>query len=193
MTRREAIDFDDLVTALVESQTPPKGSWPAIVSGECESGEFLDWLHKLCLKKLDVRIWCYTDRCEIGEAAAPQNIAYLERARLFGCGGDVDIWRDGQGFRWRYIGPSDNAPTGRALSWPRNETNPVFCRERTALLWGNRPKGRARWHDDRVAGAALTYPIDGAPERVQVTYREYTQAGRPFAVWFTGLEEYNND
>jgi hypothetical protein len=42
-----------------------------------------------------------------------------------------------------------------------------------------------------VAGAALTYPISGAPERVKVRYREYTQAGRPFAVWYTGLEEYN--
>jgi hypothetical protein len=191
MTKREAIDLKDLVNKLIQGRTEPEDGWPVIKSGDCDSDALLGWLTGLDLKKLGVRIWCYADACTIGTDAVPKDVELLERARLFGPGGDLEIWRGGKGFRWRYVGPADNAPEGKELPWQGNENDPVFWRERTALLWGNRPESRARWHDNRVAGAALTYPISGAPERVRVRYREYTQAGRPFAVWYTGLEEYD--
>jgi hypothetical protein len=192
MTQREAIDFAKLVAELVESQTVPEQGWPVIVGGECESQELLGWLGKLKLEALDTRIWCYADMCEIGSNTLPQkDVALLERARLFGAGGDLDIWRTGKGFRWRYVGLAGNAPQGKVLPWPGDDNDPTFWREQTMLLWGNRPEGRNHWHDDRVAGAALSYPVKDTPERVQVRYREYTQAGRPFAVWFTGLEGCN--
>jgi hypothetical protein len=189
MTKRKAIGFEDLVDKLVQGQTEPEKGWPVITSGDCESKALLDWLTGLNLEKLGVRIWCYADACNIGTNAVPKDVGLLERARLFGPGGDLEIWRGGKGFRWRYVGLADNAPEGKKLPWPGDENHPVFWREQTALLWGNRPEGRARWHDNRVAGATLTYPVSGAPERVKVRYREYTQAGRPFAVWYTGLEE----
>jgi len=191
MTERKAIDFKGLVDELTKGQTEPEEGWPVIVSGKCADDALLNWLGNLDLTELGVRIWCYTDACDIGADAAPQDIALLERARLFGPAGDLEIWRKDKDFRWRYVGLAAYAPQGELLPWPGTETNPVYARECTALLWGQRPKDKSFWYDDRTAGAALTYPVSGAPERVQVYYREYTQAGRPFAIWLRGLEGYN--
>ncbi len=192
MTKRKAIDFKELVGDLIENQQAPEEGWFIIVGGKCEEDALLDWLEDLDLATLDIRIWFYTDACVIGSDATPEeDVALLERARLFGPGGDLEIWRGRRGFRWRYVGLAAHAPQGEVLSWPDDKNSPVFWRERTALLWGNRPAGQKRWHDDRVAGAALDYPVSGTPERVHVRYREYTQAGRPFAIWLRELEGYN--
>lgn len=197
MTQCKALNFADLVEKVLSSQNPPSEGWPKIVGGECQSASLPDWLAgQENLVDLDMRIWCYTDHCEIGKCKTLKQVALLEHARLFGKGGDLEIWRSGQYFRWRYVGLTKYAPEGEELTWPSKPTKPVFYRECKALLWGNRPAGKDLWHDDRVAGAALTYlktksPTDNVPERMRVTYREYTQAGRPFAVWFTGLEGYN--
>ncbi len=191
MTRREAINFKSLISELVPSQQAPEAQPPLMVKGVCDYDQFSAWLTELDLTKLTVRIWCYTDESVIGTEVAPRDVDRLERARLFGPGGDLEVWRGNQGFRWRYVGLAASAPEGDTLAWPDDENNPVFSREQTALFWGNRPEGRERWYDDRVAGARLEYPIGGAPERIQVRYREYTQAGRPFAIWLQELEAYH--
>jgi hypothetical protein len=158
-----------------------------MVSGTCS--KLAAWLSGLDLSGFNVRIWCYTDRCTIGQEELPadEQAELLERARLFGEGGDLEVWRTGEAFRWRFVGRSEYAPGGKEAAWPEN----AHWRDRRALLWGTRSDGQAQWYDDRVAGAALTYPLENAPERVWVKYREYTEAGRPFAVWFTGLEGYD--
>ena len=92
---------------------------------------------------------------------------------------------------WRFVGKAEYAPEGKLLQLQTGEEiDPVYRRERTALLWGERKEGQPRWFDDRTAGAALTYPVEGAPARVQVRYCEYTQAGRTLAVWLRKLEPY---
>jgi hypothetical protein len=191
MTKCKAINFNKLVEELIEKQQALQEGWPVVVSGTCASDVLLDWLNDLDTTAFSVYIWCYTDACVIGRETVPTDVALLERARIFGLDGDLEIWRGGQDFRWRYVGLAAHAPKGKEWNWPVDENKPVFWRERTMLLWGNRPKGRERWHDNRVAGAALDYPVNGAPERVQVRYREYTQAGRPFAIWLRELEDYN--
>lgn len=188
--KRRAIDLKRLVEKLRESEQPPPEGWPQVIGGTCATEALLDWLRALDLSGYDVAIWAYTDECTIGEAVVPDNakLLRLTRARLFGAGGDLDLSRSGDKVRWRYVGLPDHAPQGETMPWPGTPENPVFWRERTALLWGHRPDDRDSWYDDRVAGADLDYPVNGVPERVQVRYYEFTQAGRPFAVWFRGLE-----
>jgi len=190
--KRKAVDFEELV-AEMEADRIEAENWPTVVGGMCSETELPGWLDRLDLSGMDVRIWEFTDRCTIGSDGPPEpgEIKRLERARLFGEGGDLDLRRDGDRFLWRYVGEKEKAPEGAVLEWPGSEVNPVYRRERTALLWGERKEGQSRWFDDRVAGAELTYPVEGAPARVQVRYYEYTQAGRTLAVWLRRLEAYD--
>lgn len=191
--KREAINFPSLIADVVGCLNLPEEGWPVIVGGAVEVEALHGWLTGLDPSGYSVAVLGYSDHVTIGEVALPEQgeVELLDHIRLFGKGGDLDGQRDGNTFHWRYIGSGAGAPKGDSLTWPGSEENPVFWRDQTALLWGNRPEGKATWYEDRVAGAALTYPVKGAPERVQVRYREYTQAGRPFAVWFRGLEAYN--
>ncbi len=195
--KREAIDFMEMVRQMKEDDKLSAEDWPTIRGDECAAGDLLEWLKKLDLSGMKFRIWEFTDRCTIGTDAPPQQVERLERARLFGESGDLDIRRDGQRFLWRYVGAAENAPACEEMEWPGSDVNPVYRRERTALLWGTRERQQTQWFDDRVSGASLTYfpnptPLDeGVEERVQVQFREYTQAGRVLAVWLRGLEVCN--
>jgi hypothetical protein len=182
------VDFGELIR---DPSPLAADDWPTIVGGACEEDELLGWLQRLDLAGMDVRIWTFTDHATIGTAGPPEAADRLERARLFGAAGDLDIRRDGRRFLWRYVGESDNAPEGTVLPWPGTAVDPIYRREATALLWGKREGAETRWFDDRVAGADLTYPVEGVPERVQVRYWEYTQAGRTLAVWMEKLEAYD--
>lgn len=188
--KRKAVDFEEL-KAQMEADKIEASDWPTVVGGMCPEAELLGWLVRLDLSGMDVRIWEFTDRCTIGSDGPPEQVERLERARLFGKGGDLDIRRDGSRFLWRYVGKSEKAPEGKPLGWPGSEANPVYRRKRTALLWGERKEKQPQWFEDRTAGAALTYPVDSTPARVQVCYYEYTQAGRTLAVWLRGLEACN--
>jgi len=188
---RKAVDFPELLEQMEKDRHPGEG-WPTITGAECTEGELLSWLGNLDLTGMDVRIWEFTDHCTIGHDEPPETSKWLERARLFGEGGDLDIRRDGHRFLWRFVGKEKYAPDGDRLDLPTgDEINPVYRRVRTALLWGERKEGQTQWFDDRTAGAALTYPVEGAPARVQVRYYEYTKAGRTLAVWLRGLEAYD--
>ncbi len=197
---RDAVDFKRIIKQMEKDALTPE-EWPTIVGGECSEAELVDWLGRLDLSKMRVRIWAYTDRCTIAESSAgdegpPATAERLERARLFGPGGDLDVRRDGERFHWRYVGEADHAPDGDQLPYPGTPERPVYCRTRKALLWGTREKEQKQWFDDRVAGAGLTYFAeppklpDGVEERVTVEYREYTQAGRTLAVWLRGLHRH---
>ena len=190
---RKAVDFAKLLERMEKDRRPAEG-WPTITGAECAEGKLLEWLEELedlKLTEMAVRIWEFTDRCIIGDDGPPETAKWLERARLFGEGGDLDIRRDGDRFLWRFVGKEEYAPDGERLELPTgDEINPVYRRERTALLWGERKEGQSQWFDDRTAGAALTYPVDGAPARVKVRYYEYTQAGRILVIWLRKLERY---
>ena len=81
----------------------------------------------------------------------------------------------------------------------RTTIRQTTSRERTALLWGTRERDQKQWFDDRVSGASLTYFPDPpslpekVEERVQVRFREYTQAGRTLVVWLRKLEPYGTE
>lgn len=189
--KRQAVDFEKIVKQM-EREKLTAAKWPTIVGGECAEADLISWLSKLDLSGMDVRIWEFTDRCIIDNNGSPAAANRLERARLFGRDGDLDIRRDGKDFLWRYVGKVEYAPeSDYELAWPGTLEEPVYCRVRTALLWGERKEGQAQWFDDRTAGADLSYPVAKSPARVQVRYVEYTQAGRTLAVWLLGLEAYD--
>lgn len=196
--KRDAVNFKKIINQMTDDALEKK-EWPTVVGGECSEAELVDWLDGLDLSGMPTRIWSYTDHCTFGDEGPPATAKRLERARLFGPGGDLDVRRDGERFRWRYVGEADYAPDGDRLSYPGTPERPVYCRTRKALLWGTREKEQARWFDDRVAGAGLTYfaetPAlpDGVEERVKVECREYTQAGRTIAVWLRGLNRYKKE
>lgn len=191
--KRTAVNFEELVPQMKKDELVAE-RWPTIVGGHCAEAELLDWLDGLSLQEMTHHIWSFTDHCTISDDGPPESAERLERARLFGEGGDLDIRRDGQNFFWRYAGKADYAPACETLAYPGTPESPVYCRERTALLWGTREKEQEQWFDDRVSGASLTYfpnptPLDeGVKERVQVRFREYTQAGRVLVVWLRELE-----
>ena len=171
--------------------------WPTVRGGVWDSeAELVRQLEPYRNSEaLPWHIWEYTDSCTIGQGWLTQDVQWLERARLFGEGGDLDVRRDRDRFLWRYVGESDQTPAGGTELQPDGES-PVYRRERTVLLWGTRKRDQDRWFDDRVSGASLTYLPDPPPlpekvdERVQVRFREYTQAGRTLLVWLQGLEPY---
>ena len=201
-TKPKPICFKDLVDEVRSSVCM---DWPTVVGGVWKGeAELVQQLKAYrSSEALCWRIWEMTDSCIIGQdwfkeqdQDGRDNWRWLERARLFGEGGDLDVRRDGERFLWRYVGEPDHAPPGDNKLEP-DDGSPVYCREQTALLWGTRERDQEQWFEDRVSGAKLTYlpktPTlsEGMEERVQVRYYEYTQAGRTLVVWLRGLEAYD--
>jgi hypothetical protein len=195
---REAVDFKHVIDRMSQEQLSAE-EWPAVVGGFRAETDLLDWLAGLDLSGMATRIWWFTDHVTIGADGPPGTVEHLERARLFGTSGDLDVRRDGDCFRWRYVGEGDLAPEGDTLQYPGTLENPVYRREREALLWGTRENEQGQWFEDRVAGAGLTYFADppalpeNVEDRVKVKYREYTRAGRTLAVWLLRLERYEEE
>lgn len=135
-------------------------------------------------------LWQWTDRIVIEhEAAMPGDLEYLERGRVFGPEGDLELRRDGDDVRWRFVGAPDVPLPPRSISedyWAA-ACHGLRAFERTALLWGTHRSG-GNWQDDRVGWASLRYPPTlGEPERVRLRYREYLDGGDVAAVWLLDL------
>jgi hypothetical protein len=113
----------------------------------------------------------------------------IERIRIFGNGGDFDLKRETFCFRWRYIG-QDNPPLdiNGDNFWGKNPDKQFFQEEKEALLWGKYNQNKKSWHDNRVARAKLSYPINGNPERVKICYKTLSEGGCISFVWFMELK-----
>lgn len=139
------------------------------------------------------RIWEYASEIVFEERTLPAEVRWLERGRLFGSGGDLALRRDGDRFRWRFVGPDGAcSPDGfDAKDFWRTEPEARFHENKeTALLWGERKEDFDLWFEDRTARAKLKYPWDRAG-RVQVKYQTFSRAGRVEFVWLLGLEAYD--
>jgi hypothetical protein len=194
---REAIDFNRLVNQVVEQPQVGRESL-ALWGGTCAEDKLDHFLGNWCLQQMPYRIWQYTDRIKFRkkEQVWISNIALLERGRLFGPGGDLDLRRDGDTFRWRFVGVPDMRPPAnhdakKSNFWEQHPGAQFHCYTETALLWGERKD--ERWHDDRVAAAELNYPVLDGTQRVEVEYRVYSRAGRVEFVWLTGLQEWKEE
>ena len=191
----DSVDFGKLVEQV---KKPPVGSDRlSIWGGACPEGALLGFLQNWpSSEQMPYRIWEYASEVHFERDTLPgsKDIALLERGRLFGEGGDLDLRRDGEMFLWRFVGkPEVRPPEGYDADdfWASHPDTRFHCYEETALLWGKR-KGD-RWYDDRVAAAPLEYPVGGEPERVQVEYKVYSRAGRVEFVWLTGLRAWKEE
>jgi hypothetical protein len=144
-------------------------------------------------------LWQWTDRIELQRGASlPGDLEFLERGRVFGKEGDLELRRemrpDGDRMAWRFIGDAaTSTPMGLEPDnyWDGKEGAVLRARERSALLWGSREAaenlGKDGWHDDRVGWAKLEYPsVTG--ERIKICYREYLSGGTVEFVWWLGLK-----
>lgn len=171
--------------------------------GVCTAAQLPAWLAQWNLTGLNNRYWEQVSRAEFS-ATLPdaQDVALLERARLFGAGGDLSLRRTGDDFHWLWIGPRGTQPPNPAAAqnfWvaPAHAGASFHRVEETALLWGEHkngqpvtPQGAPLWFDDRVARAWLNYPAPATWLRVQLRYWAFSRAGRIEFVWLRGLEKY---
>lgn len=182
------VNFEELVQEVTQSQC--RQADLSIWGGRCAECNLLEFLQKWPLAQMPYRIWEYASEIAFEQNTLPQNVALLERARLFGPGGDLELRRDGTAFAWRFVGSADVQPPagdyGAQDYWAGHPQVTFQQREETALLWGKRDGGK--WADDRVGAATLNYPATS--ERVQVCYKTFSRAGRVEFVWFTGLSEW---
>ena len=171
----------------------------SIWGGRCDKNT-LPILVKKWLAKSDLpyRIWHCSSKITFGiEASPPQEMNWLERARLFGGDGDLSIRREGGEFRWWFVGPASTDPpeefdSDEANFWKAEPEAKFYENAETSLLWGERRADGDEqwWFEDRVANADLTYPVDGTPGRVQIEYKTYSRAGRVEFTWLTKLSKW---
>jgi len=112
----------------------------------------------------------------------------IERIRIFGKAGDLDLRRNSTCFIWKYIG--ENSPPSDIKGnsfWGENPNIVFFVEEKEALLWGKYEQNKKMWQDDRVAKAKLSYPVNGNPERVKIHYKTLSESGCISFVWFTEI------
>jgi hypothetical protein len=187
MNRDDGVNLEQLVEEVGKPCCGPEAL--ALWGGTCAEDALTDFLNGWPLGRMPYRIWESTDRIAF-EEQPPTNVALLERGRLFGAGGDLELRRDGGTFHWRFVGAPEVRPpqgydTDDANFWAQHPGVAFHCYEETALLWGKRQGDR--WHDDRVAAARLDYPAPDDAERAQVLYKVYSRAGRVEFVWLIGL------
>ncbi len=199
-------DLEEIETEMAEPSAGPEtfGAWGGICPPE-KLSEFLKaWAFRPAFA-----VWETSDSIEWskkGQAGDPSehpalsaDAAYLERARMFGPDGDLQIRREEDRFLWSFVGePGAGPPAGWPAEsfWenPENEGVRYRRKEETFLLWGEKKDGRDRWHDDRVAAARLDYPVDAeSGGRVQARADLFIRNGRTEFVRFKSLEPYSEE
>lgn len=163
-----------------------------IVGGTIQETTVLNWLGRWNLQSLPWRLWEEVSALSLEkDTPLPSSFALVERGQLFGEGGDLTLRRDGDLFRWHFIGPrTANVPmTADALDyWVESTTTVLHCVKQQAILWGVWRSDLGRWHDNRVGWANLQYPAEfnGKPH-VYIHYDEYLESGRVAFVWLRDL------
>ncbi|MGI8783257.1 MAG: type III-D CRISPR-associated protein Csx19 [Acidobacteriota bacterium] len=132
-------------------------------------------------------IWERPDRIDFLEQL-PAERGRLERARVFGKAGDLSLRRDGDIFRWHFIGAAiPKLPSNfQVENWKSEPEARLYRGDESALLWG-RHNGEGDWYEDRVGRAELKYPGPEA-ERLRIHYTVFSQAGQVTFVWYREVE-----
>lgn len=168
-----------------------------------------------CFKsiRLDHGLWHHSHRIRFDQGIAladmPPEPELLERARLFGAGGsepgalpaaggDLELRRDGEQLRWRFVGAVGSEPA-KALRlagiaaldfWVAQPAARLRMRSQRLLLWGEAKGAGGRFCDDRVGWADLTYPVAKAEGRAELRYLEFSHAGQPAFVWWLEVDKH---
>ncbi len=115
----------------------------------------------------------------------------IERIRIFGQGGDLDIRRDANLFRWRYVGlnnPPKDSEGKNFWEEEKNSNKKFFVEEKEALLWGKYDSKKNLRQEDRVAKAKLSYPVQGNPKFAKIRYKTLSEQGVISFVWFLEIK-----
>lgn len=151
----------------------------------------LDWLAGTAEDGAWWRCLEWTDRVALdaGAPALPENLSRLVWGRWFGAAGDLEAWRDGEGFRWRFAGdgkvrPMLHAGDTDAFDTARGGDAELRLRavERKAMLW---PR------DDARVATASPEALSLLPQRpgaAWVRYVEYLDHGSVAAVRYLAAE-----
>ncbi len=195
MSDKKAVDFKMLVEQVKQSQVGKETL--SIWGGVCAESDLIEFLKQWNLTQMPYRIWEYASNIVFEKDTLPDNTVLLQRGRLFGPGGDLEVRRDGEKFVWRFVGPAGAQPPGGDYQtdnyWDAHPDVVFFEEEASALLWGEWQEGDNRWKDDRVGAARLDYPDADGWRRVQVHYKTFSRAGRVEFVWYTSLSEWKED
>jgi hypothetical protein len=144
-------------------------------------------------------LWQWTDDIDMDhQGAPPSDLDYLERGRIFGKQGDLELRRNGDQVLWRFIGVADDSDPlpagvkspdyGATNYWDEHEGRYLRPYIRTALLWGADEEGDGRWYEDRVGRADLNYPEMEGNQVVLVRYIEYLHGSNVELVRLLRLE-----
>ncbi len=170
----------------------------ALLGGTVDESTLLDWFQRWQFGKIALpwRIWESVSDLRFERSTLPDSFHLLERGRLFGEDGDLTLRRDGQYFRWWFVGKPTAVPEpvqeDKTVSnfWQSHSDTTLGVVTQSAILWGshrgNNQDKAPYWYDDRVGWAQLTYPVaqnGKAPPHVYVHYQEYLQAGQVAFVW----------
>lgn len=175
----EPIDF----AAIVEEvrSAPSLGPDELIAwGGEFDAARLASFLDAWDFWKTEAvwKLWLWPHKILLSlDSDLPGDLAELERGRLFGEMGDLEVRRNGDLFLWRFVGDPGSAVQPAQFGsvadyWESSAPGRLCEYRRHALLWGQREE-EDRWHDDRVAWADLRYPGVGGCGRVQLEYTEY--------------------
>ncbi|MCB2160719.1 hypothetical protein KQH40_01390 [bacterium] len=165
----------------------------SVLGGICQETDLLFLLETWpTLRDMPFAIWEYTDEILFEMNTLPQrDLDWLERGKLFGDGGDLTVRRDGEDFRWWFVGPKDVHPAEQFLLSTKVWTDVVgFVQvENQSLLWGElvQESDPPVWFENRVAGADLSYPVSEGKNKIRVEFTEFRYAGNTEFVWFKRL------
>lgn len=184
----KSIDFTQLY-AQIQQATLQASDRPVILGGEFAANRlqtFLkEWETQKSWQGMPYRIWEHVSHIEF--AAQPPNLTYLQRADIFGESGHLSLRRDVQCWLWHYIGQPVTLTAFQLEDFWRHHPNCQLRRyAESVILWGDRKDPSSPWHDDRVAAANLTYPID-TTGRVYLHFWRYTEHGQTVFVQYRGL------
>lgn len=197
MADQRWLDLKELIDEMLQEPLVGPGEL-AVRGGAFRASELERFLLSWALPRQGMPwgLWQWTDCMEMQHGRGmPGDLEHIERGRVFGPEGDLEIRRERDEFLWRFVG---EAATAMALGfeaadyWSGREGKPLRAFRRTALLWGSRKAarqhGKPGWHEDRVSQAGLDYP-EVSSDRAQIRYVEYLDGGNVEWVRFTALED----
>ncbi len=182
--------FDDAKNATIANRDNL-----AIRGGNFPAGNLYAFWHewRTLIARLEWRMFEYVNEFQLRNTAAnpdlpePHEFWKLERARIFGDVGDLEVRRDGETFYWRYIGVNDtNLPVvssafGGQDFWATNGAMEFHVAHKDYYQW----RGIAQ-KEQRVDSKWLDH-IGLGDENVKLQTREYLRAGRVEFVRFIGF------
>ena len=104
MNQWPCADFVKLTDEVKQPKYGPKDI--TSLGGRCIESNLKELLQEWHLAEIPFRIWEYCSEIVFEKGTIPQNIALLQRGRVFGEGGDLMLSRNGIDFEWRFIGPA---------------------------------------------------------------------------------------